>query len=70
MQLCHPERNLGVDRNSSQQLVAIHNIVVDPTTRKIYYCRGIRTVTRKDTTHFCRLCNPRNLYESLDELWQ
>ena len=70
MRLCHPDRNPGVDRNISQQLVAIHNILVDPTTRKIYDCCGIRAVTRKDTTHFCRLCNPRPLYESFDDLWQ
>ena len=70
MRLCHPDRNPGVDPNISQQLVAIHNILVDPITRKIYdYC-GIRAVIRKDTTHFCRLCNSRPLYEFLDSLWQ
>ena len=42
MRLCHPDRNPGVDRNISQQLVAIPNILVDPTTRKIYACCGIR----------------------------
>ena len=53
MRLCHPDRNPVVERNISQQLVAIHNILVDPTTLKIYDCCGIRAVTRKDTTHFC-----------------
>ena len=70
MRLCHPDRNPGVDRNISQQLVAIHNILVDPTTSKIHDCCGFRAVTRKDTTHFCRMCNPTPLYESLDDLWQ
>ena len=70
MRFRHPGRNPGVDRNISQQLVAIHNILVDRTTRKIYDCCGIRAVTRKDTTPFCRLCNPRPLYDSLDDLWQ
>ena len=59
--LCHPDRNSSVDRNISQLLVAIHNILVEPTTRKNYDCCGIRAVTRKDTTHFCRFCNPRPL---------
>ena len=35
MRFCRPDRNPGVDRNISQHLVAIHNILVDPTTRKI-----------------------------------
>ena len=34
MRVCHPDGNPGVDRNISQQLVAFHNILVDPTTRK------------------------------------
>ena len=70
MRLCHQNRNPGIDRNISQQLVAIHNIPVDPTTRKIYDCCSIGAVTRKDTTHFCRLCNPRPLYKSSEDLWQ
>ena len=70
LRLCHPDRNPGADRNISQQLVANQNILVDPTTRKKYDCCGIRAVSRKDTTHFCSLCNPRPLYESLHDLWQ
>ena len=70
MRLCHPDRNHGVDRNIFQQLVAIHNVLVDPTTRKFYNFCGIRAATREDTTDFCRLCNARPLYESLDDLRQ
>ena len=70
MRLCRPNRNHGPDRNISQQLEVIHNILVDPTTHIIYDCCGIRAVTLKDTTHFCRLGNLRPQYESLDDLWQ
>ena len=70
MRLFHRDRIPGVDRNVSQQLVAIHNILVDPTARKLFDCCGIRAVTRKDTTDFCRLCYPRPPFEALDDLWQ
>ena len=58
MRLCHPDRNPGIDRHISQQLIAVHNILTDPVTRKIYNCCGVRAVTRRDTTHFRRMCNP------------
>ena len=70
MRLCHPDCHLGIDRHISQQLIAVHDILTDPVTRKIYDCCGVRAVTRKDTTHFCQMCNPRPLYESLDDLWK
>ena len=69
MRLCHPDRHPGIDRHICQQLIAVHNILTDPVTRKTYDCCGVR-VTRKDTTHFCQRCNPRPLYESLDALWK
>ena len=70
MRLCHPDRQPGIDRHISQQLIVVHNILTDPVTRKIYVSCGVRAVTRKDTTHFCQMCNPRPLYESLDDLWK
>ena len=68
--LCHPDRHPGIVRHISQQLVAVHNILTEPVTGQIYDCGGVRAVTRKDTTHFCQMCNPRPLYESLDDLWK
>ena len=35
LSLCRPDRNLNVDQNISQQLVAVRNILVDPKSRKI-----------------------------------
>ena len=70
MRLCHPDRHPGIDRHISQQLTAVHNILTDPVIRKIYDCCGVRSVTRKDTAHFCQLCNPRHLYESFIDLWK
>ena len=71
MCLCHLDRHPGIDRHISQQLIAVHNILTDPVTRDIYDCCGVRAVTRKDTTHFCHLCNPLpHLYETLDDLWK
>ena len=70
MRLCHPDRHPGIDRPISQHFIAVHNILTDPVTRKIYDCCGVRPVTRKDTTHFCQMCNPRPLYESLEDLWK
>ena len=70
MRLCHPDRHPGIDRHISQQLLAVHNIWTDLVTRRISNCCGVRAVTRKDTTHFFPMCNPRPLYESLDELWK
>ena len=70
MRLCHPDRHPGINRHISQQLIAVHNILTDLVTWKIYDCCGVRAVTRKDTTHFCQMCNPRPLYESLDDLWK
>ena len=52
MRLCHPHRHPGIDRHISQQLIAVHNILTDSVTRKIYDCCGVRAVTRKNTTHF------------------
>ena len=34
MRLCHPDRHPGLDRHISQQLIAVHNILTDPVTRK------------------------------------
>ena len=34
MRLCHPDRHPGIDRHISQQLIAVHNILTDPVTRK------------------------------------
>ena len=70
MRLCHPDRHPGKDRHISQQLIAVHNILTDPVTRKIYACCGGRAVTRKDTIHFCQMCNLRPLYESPNDLWK
>ena len=70
MRLCHPDRHLGIDWHISQQLIGVHNILTDPVTRKIYDCCGVRAVTRKDTTHFCQMCNPHPLHESLVDLWK
>ena len=33
MRICKPDRHPGVGRHISQQLVAIHNILIDPATR-------------------------------------
>ena len=57
--LGHPDFHPGIDRHISQQLIAVHLILTDPVTRKIYDCCGVRAVTRKDTTHFCQVYNPR-----------
>ena len=70
MRLCHPYHHPGIDRHLSQQLIAVHNTLTDPVTLKIYDCCGVRVVTRKDTTLFCQMCNPRPLHESLDDLWK
>ena len=70
MRLCHPDRHPGFDRHISKQLIAVHILLTDTVTRKIYDCCDVRAVTRKDTTHFFRMCNPRPLYESLDDLWK
>ena len=69
MHLCHRDRHPGFDRHISQQLIAVHNILIDPVTRKNYDCSGLRAVMRKDTTHFRQMCNPRPPYECLDDLW-
>ena len=69
MRLCHSDRHPGIDRHISQQLIAVHNFLIDPVTRKIYDCCGVRAVMRKDATHFCQMRNPRLLYESLNDLW-
>ena len=68
MRLCHSDRHPEVDRNISQQLFAIHNILADTITRKKYDCCGIRAVLRNDSSHFCRLCNLRPQNESLDDV--
>ena len=70
IRLCHPDRHPHLSRHISQQLIAIHNVLKDEATRRIYDCCGMRAVTRKDTTHFCRVCNPRPEYESCDDLWK
>ena len=61
MHLCHPDRHPGIDRHIFRQLIAVHNILTYPVTRKIYDCCGLRAETQKDTTHFCQMCNPRPL---------
>ena len=68
MRLCHPDRHPGINRHISQQLIAVHNVLTDTVTRKIYDCCGVRAVTRKNITHFFQTCNPRPLYEPLDDL--
>ena len=70
MRLCHPDCHPSIDRHISQQLIAAHNNLTNPVTRKIYDCCGVRAVTWKNTTHFCQMCNPRSLYESVDDLWK
>ena len=47
MRLCHPDRHPGIDRHTSQQLLAVHSILTDPVTRKIYDCFGVRAVTER-----------------------
>ena len=72
MPLCHLDRHsgiCGIDRHISQQLIAVHKILIDPVTRKIYHCYAVSAVMRKDTTHSCQMCKPRRLYESLHDLW-
>ena len=69
MRLCHPDRHPHLSRHIPQQVIAAYNLLKDEDSRRIYDCCGIRAVTRKDTTHFCRICNPRPYFESCDDLW-
>ena len=52
MRLCHLDRHPGFDRCISQQLIAVHKILIDPVIRKIYDRCGVRAVMRKYTTFF------------------
>ena len=46
MHLCHPE----IQRNISQQLVAIHDILANPIIQKIYYSCGNCVFLREDSS--------------------
>ena len=71
MRLCHPDKHPQIARHISQRVNEIYAVLSDERSRRIYDCCGISAVHRRDSSHFCRLCNPRlDEYESLDDLWK
>ena len=69
MRLCHPDKHPHISTHISQRLNEIYDILSDQRSRQIYDCCGASAVLRRDSSHFCRMCNPRPFYESCDDLW-
>ena len=69
IRLCHPDKHPHISTHISQRLLEIYNILSDQRSRQFYDCCGASAVLRRDSSHFCRLCNPHPFYESCDDLW-
>ena len=68
MRLCHPDKHPHISNHIPQRLLENYNLS-DQRSRHIYDCCGASAVLRHDSSHFCRMCNPRHFYESCDDLW-
>ena len=69
MRLCRPNKLPHIFTHISQRLNEIYDILSDQRSRQIYDCCGSSAVLRRDSSHFCRMCNPRPFYDSCDNLW-
>ena len=69
MRLSHPDEHPHLSRHISQRLNEIYAVLSDERSRGIYDCCGIDAVQRRDSSHFCRLCNLRPQYDSINDLW-
>ena len=58
MRLSHPDKHPHLSRHISQRLNEIYAVLSDERSRRIYDCCGIDAVQHRDSSHFCRLCNP------------
>ena len=68
MRLCNPDKHPHIYTLISQQLNEIYSILSDQRSRQIYDCCAASAVLRRDSSHFCCMCNPRPFYESCDDL--
>ena len=69
MRLRYPDKHPHISTHISQRLNETYDILSNQRSRQIDDCCGASAVLRRDSSHFCRMCNPRPFYESCDDFW-
>ena len=60
---------LPLHRYLSERIKKIYHIFSEHRFRQTYDCCGAYAVLRRDSSHFCPMCNPLPFYEPCDDLW-
>ena len=69
MRLCHLDRRPEVSPYiAAQRLIDNNQILSDQRSRQIYNFCGVRAVSQRTTSQFCRFFSPRPMHASSDDL--